>query len=121
MIKNYTVNNKHLAINVGSGELPVLSTASLLGFIENFCMEKIKNSLDEKLTTVGVKVNLKHFKPSIESDEVECFIKSMSNQDNKKWIFEVEVMSNDKLVAICEHTRYVVNKEEFMEKTIDKE
>jgi len=109
----YIVERKHLANNVGSGELPVLSTPSLLSFIENKCMLEIKKSLNDDETSVGVKVNLKQLNPSLEFDEIKCNIKSKSNND-KKWIFEVEISCDNKIIGIAEHTRYIVNKTQFM-------
>ena len=113
MNKTFIVNNEHLANIIGSGKLPVLSTPSLLSFIENTCMEKMNKDMHKNNTSVGTKVILKHIKPSLEKDEIKCFIKGITTIE-KKWIFNVEVFSKNKLIAICEHTRYVVNKEEFM-------
>ena len=113
--KKYIVNNQDLASQVGSGELNVLSTPSLLAFIENTCMVKINKSITSDQTSLGVKVELKHLKPSILNQEIVCYIKDVINQNNK-WVFEIEVKSNDKLIAICQHTRYVVNKKEFIDK-----
>ena len=113
--KKYIVDNQHLANQVGSGELNVLSTPSLLTFIENTCMLNINKSITSDQTSLGVKVELKHLKPSLENENIECWIQNVTNQSNK-WLFEVEVKSNDKIIAICHHTRYVVNKKEFIDK-----
>ena len=113
--KKYIVNNQHLASYIGSGELNVLSTPSLLAFIENTCMLKINESITSDQTSLGVKVELKHLKPSLENQEIECIINDVTNQNNK-WLFEIEVKSDNKLIAICHHTRYVVNKKEFIDK-----
>ena len=112
---NYVVNKDHLAKNIGSGELNVLSTPSLLAFIENTCMLKINETINSDQTSVGVKVELKHLKPSLENEIIECLIMNVSNLENK-WLFDLEVKSKDKLIAVCQHTRYVVNKKDFMEK-----
>ena len=113
--KNYIVDNQHLASHVGSGELNILSTPSLLAFIENTCMLKINENITSDQTSLGVKVELKHLKPSLENQEVECYIQNVTNQDNK-WLFDIEVKSKDKLIAVCQHTRYIVNKKEFKNK-----
>ena len=108
MNKSFLVKNKHLANNVQSGDLAVLSTPSLLSFIENTCLENMKKSIDSEFTTLGVKVDLKHLKPNIEGDIVECKITNINKQD-KKWIFDVECFSNNIKVCTCRHTRYIVN------------
>ena len=111
--KKYIVDNQHLAKQVGSGELNILSTPSLLAFIENTCMLKINESITSDQTSLGVKVELKHLRPSLENEEIECNIQNITNQDNK-WLFEVEIKSGDKLIAVCQHTRYIVNKADFL-------
>ena len=116
MEKNYLIKENHLALNVKSGELKVLSTPYLLTYFENISMEYIKLNLnDSNYTSVGVKVDLKHLKPSVKNQEIKCIIKKVTN-NNSKWIFELEAYCSDKLIGICNHTRYVVNKIEFEKK-----
>jgi fluoroacetyl-CoA thioesterase len=113
MEKKYTVKKIHLANSIKSGDLSVLSTPYLLAFIENICMEYINNTIDDNLTSVGVKVDLKHIKPSLEKDIIKCIIKKI-NKINNKLIFNVEVLCNDIVIGVCTHTRYIVNKNDFM-------
>ncbi len=116
MEKIFEIKNNHLASNIKSGELEVLSTPYLLSYFENISMEYIKLNLnDNNFTSVGVKVDLKHLKPSLENKEIKCIIKNVIN-NNSKWIFELEAYCSDKLIGICNHTRYVVNKKEFEKK-----
>ena len=103
MEAQYKVEPHHLATYVKSGDKEVLSTPSLLAFIENICFLQM-NSVGQN---VGVKVDLKHLKPSLLNDIVNCCIKSIEKLD-KKWIFQVEVSDEKKIIAVCQHTRYFV-------------
>ena len=108
-IKKFIVEKEHLANTVQSGSLPVLSTPFLLAFIENSCATFINDKINnqENKTTVGVKVNLKHLKPNVVGDELEC-IGELLKVENNKYIFSVKVVHGDKLIGVCEHTRYLV-------------
>lgn len=103
MEAEYTVELQHLATSVKSGDKDVLSTPSLLSFIENICFLKM-NSVGGN---VGVKVELSHLKPSLIDDNIKCCIKHIEKL-KKKWIFQVEVFCQQKLIAVCNHTRYFV-------------
>ena len=108
-IKKFIVEKEHLANTVQSGSLPVLSTPFLLAFIENSCATFINNEYNhENKTTVGVKVNLKHLKPNVVGDEVECKGELLKIENNK-YIFSVKVYHDDKLIGVCEHIRYLVD------------
>jgi len=107
--KKFIVEKEHLANTVQSGSLPVLSTPFLLAFIENSCDTFINNQyIQENKTTVGVKVNLKHLKPNVVGDEVECKAELLKVENNK-YIFSIKVFHGDKLIGVCEHTRYLVD------------
>ena len=74
--KIFTVKREHLASVVESGTSPVLSTPSLLCFIENTCMDSILPVLNKvennKKACVGISCELKHLKPSVIGDKIEC-------------------------------------------------
>ena len=121
MKKQYVVKNQHLANIVGSGDEPVLSTPSLLGFIENACMETIKDKLDDKesKTCVGVKTELKHLKPNITGDIVYCDVEYKFIEKNKiEFIVCVyhKLGTLERLVAKCNHIRYIVKKNFYKRK-----
>ena len=113
MNKSFLVKYMHLANNVMSGDLPVLSTPSLLGFMENTCLEFMRDSLNNNKTSVGVKVDLKHLNPNIEGAIIDCKILNIDKKENK-WIFEVEAVSNNIIVGKCVHTRYIVDRNTFL-------
>ena len=59
-----TVENKHLAIQAGSGDLEVLATPVMMALMENAAMLAVKEALDEGMTTVGGHISSSHLKPT---------------------------------------------------------
>ncbi|EFR43812.1 thioesterase family protein [Streptococcus pseudoporcinus] len=114
--KVYETSTEHSAKYIGSGELEVLSTPSLVGFLENaaclLAKEKIQNDL---LTTVGAKMTIDHLKASKIGNSITVIITEVTNQ-GRKYDFQLEAFVGKELIAKASHTRVCVNKETFLEK-----
>ena len=110
--KIFIVRKRHLANRVGSGTSPVLSSPSLLSFIEETCMDSIKVYLDSPLnnknTCVGVKSEFYHLKPTIENEKIEVQSRLIFVEKKRKLHFKVEVFHGENLIATCDHIRYLV-------------
>lgn len=113
--EKFKVEEKHLAKHVGSGELAVLSTPSLIAFMEKTCRTLADKYLPENQTTVGVHVDIKHFKPTPLGGEVEVKAELIS-VDGKRLTFWVEAWHNQTKIAHGTHERHIIEKEKFMEK-----
>lgn len=113
--KSYQVQSNHTAEYVGSGDLPVLSSPSLIAFMENCCKEMMANLLENDETSVGTFISMKHSAPSVVGAKliVEARIKELSGS---KYSFSVVARDSDEIVAIGEHIRVVVKSEKFMNK-----
>ena len=111
---DYTVGKKDLAIEVGSGTLPVLATPALLAMIENACMGIVKEHLAEGDTTVGIHCDLHHKKASPVNAEITVTVRVTEHRGNK-YFFECAARSQGQEIASAKHTRAVVNANEFME------
>lgn len=98
----FIVEESHLANRVKSGGKAVLSSPFLLAYIENTCYNEMMPG-----ESVGVKVDMKHLKPSGIGDKIVCTITNIEKEE-KRWIFSVQAHSNNTLIGVCEHTRYIV-------------
>lgn len=112
----YSVTNEHTAQNVGSGGLEVLSTPSLIAFIENaaylYCQEQL--ATDSK-TTVGTEISIRHLAPSAVGETITVVLETY-HQNRSKHTFELNVYNeNHTLIATGTHTRASVNQEQFMQ------
>lgn len=58
--KDFYVKVEHSAREMGSGDLDVLSTRSLIAFMEFTAKEAVHDRLTDHETTVGIEKNIKH-------------------------------------------------------------
>ena len=58
------VNEEMLAVTVGSGELEVLATPSVIALMENAASNLAKSGISEEYTTVGTMINIEHISPT---------------------------------------------------------
>ncbi|MGM0212595.1 thioesterase family protein [Enterococcus sp. AZ109] len=115
LTKKYQITPAATAVNVGSGDLEVLSTPALLAMMENCAKETLQQQLTSAQTSVGFSVELKHFAPSPVGVEIVITAKII-NQEKQKVEFLIEAYEKDNLIGKASHTRAVVNNEQFMRK-----
>lgn len=110
-----TVEERHLALTVGSGDLPVLATPMMVALMENAAMLCIQPELSEGESTVGSMVSVSHIKPTALGRSVSATATLLS-REGRKLTFHVEAHDEDGLIGEGEHVRYIINKEKFMSK-----
>lgn len=109
------VEEKHLAINVGSGDLKVLATPMMMALMENAAMLAVADSLEEGYTTVGGQISSSHIKPTGIGQTVTATAELIS-VEGRKLKFKVSASDTEELIGEGEHLRFIVNKEKFMNK-----
>ena len=120
-ISELTVTDAVTAIQVGSGDMPVLATPMLLALMENAAMLAVKGELPDGCTTVGGHIASSHLKPSKVGDVVTAEAE-VTKVDGKKIEFKVAAYSGDTLLGEGTHLRFIVDREKFMSHiNIDKE
>ncbi len=109
------VNDAVTAISVGSGDMPVLATPSLLALMENAAMLAVADALPEGCTTVGGHIESSHLKPSKIGDKVFATAE-VTKVDGKKIEFKVSAFSGETLLGEGSHLRFIVEREKFLER-----
>ncbi len=108
-----TVTPAVTAIEMGSGDLPVLATPALLALMENAAMLAVADHLPEGCTTVGGHIASSHLKPSPVGDTVTATA-TVTRAEGKKIEFKVEARSGDTLLGEGTHLRFIVDRNKFM-------
>ena len=103
------------AASLGSGDLEVYSTPSMVAFMEYTSKNLINKYIDtEDLTSVGVSLEIKHLKATKIGDKITCHAK-VHEIDKRKVVFEVSVWTEDGIkIGSGYHTRFIVDKEKFI-------
>ncbi|MCY0867778.1 MAG: thioesterase family protein [Desulfurococcus sp.] len=113
--KEYIVREEHAASHIGSGSLRVLSTPSMIAFMERTALHCAEQYLPGDYTTVGTMVNIKHVNPAPVGAEIKVAVRLVS-VDGRRLIFEVKAFWGSILIGEGLHERYIVNTAKFIEK-----
>ena len=109
------VAEHHLALHVGSGDLPVLATPMMMAMMENAAMMAVAPHLPEGATTVGGQISTSHLRPS-GMGAVVTATATLEKIEGKKLFFRVEAHQGETLIGEGTHLRFIVDREKFMSK-----
>ena len=108
-----TVNEAVTAIAMGSGDMPVLATPSMMALMENAAMLAVAEHLPEGSTTVGGHITSSHLKPSKLGDTVTATA-TVTKVEGKKIEFKIEAHCGETLLGEGTHLRFIVDREKFI-------
>ena len=103
------------AIQMGSGDMPVLATPVMMALMENAAMLAVADELPEGCTTVGGHIESSHLRPSRIGDKVAATAE-VTKVEGKKIEFKVAAYFGETLLGEGTHLRFIVDKERFMSK-----
>lgn len=109
------VEGKHLALSVGSGDLPVLATPMMMALMENAAMLAVASQLPEGCTTVGGHISSSHLHPTPLGATVTATA-TLVKEEGRKLTFHIVAEDKDGIIGEGEHLRFIVDKEKFMSK-----
>lgn len=116
--QEFMVTEDTSAAHVGSGTVEVLSTPSMILFMERTARTWAANYLPEGYTTVGTRVCIEHLKAVGVGKTVVARI-TLVKQDRRRLEFAVEVLDDTaEVIGRGEHTRFIVDEQKFIEKSI---
>ena len=109
------VGDEVTAIQMGSGDMPVLATPAMMALMENAAMLAVADELPEGCTTVGGHIESSHLRPARIGDKVAATAE-VTKVEGKKIEFKVAAYSGETLLGEGTHLRFIVDKERFMSK-----
>ena len=114
--ESYVVKNENSAEIMGSGDLAVLSTPSLVAFMENAAKNYLNKFLPEEMGSVGSNININHIAPTLIGNSITVRGKITEVIKEKIIKFSIEAYEKDKKIGDAEHTRVIINNTKFLEK-----
>lgn len=114
--QQFTVSENNTAKFMGSGDLDVLATPSLVAFMENAAKNYLNTFLTEDLGSVGSNININHIAPTLVDKEITINGEITKIIKEKIIIFSLEAYENDKKIGDAEHTRVIINNKKFISK-----
>ena len=118
-IKEITVTADKTAIAYGSGTVEVFATPAMIALMEQTSLESVAHLLREAYTTVGTEVSVKHFKATLPGRTVICNSR-LIQVEGMKLVFEVTGCDDKGLIGKGTHTRYIVDKHDFIDNLMKK-
>ena len=109
------VTNADTALEMGSGDMPVLATPAMTALMENAAMLAVSDSLPEGCTTVGGHISTSHLKPSRVGAQVSATA-TLDKIDGRKLYFTVKAHDGDTLIGEGSHLRFIVERDRFIAK-----
>ena len=103
------------AIELGSGDVPVLATPAVLALAEGVCAELLGTQLSDDETSVGVHADVRHDAATMIGRRVTVAARPIK-RDGRKVFFEVELREGDTVVARVTHERVIVDRQRFLER-----
>lgn len=117
--KNLLVESGHTAKAMGSGDLEVFSTPSMIALMEGCAAESVAGELEEGMTTVGTHIAVEHLAATPMGMKVVCK-STLEKVDGRALRFSLEVYDECGLIGKGEHDRFIVPAEKFLKKTYEK-
>ena len=108
-----SVTSDKTATAFGSGTVEVFATPAMIALMEQTAMESVARLLPKTSVSVGFEVSVKHVKATLPGKKVTCFTKLIL-AEGKKLVFEVQASDESGLIGKGTHTRYIVDKQEFI-------
>jgi len=110
--ETFSVEGKHTAYHIGSGNSRVLSTPSMISFMEIVSHRLLSEKLPPEKLSVGIRVDVKHLAATpvqsqvrVESELVEI--------NGSRALFRVEAWDEVEQIGAGTHQRAVVDLERF--------
>ncbi|MEX2324629.1 MAG: hotdog domain-containing protein [Nitriliruptoraceae bacterium] len=114
-IREMTVTQQDTAIAFGSGDVPVLSTPSLLALAEAACVDALEGEVPEGQTSVGAWAEVEHLQPTPVGANV-CAKATLIGHHGRRLEFNVSVAQGDVVIAKIRHRRVLVDRQRFLAK-----
>ena len=113
--KDFVVEQHHIANFLGTGDIAVLSTPSMIMFMEHTCRVTADEQLNPPYTTVGTKVNISHLAAAPKGATINVNV-ALKTQNKRQLTFNVEAWWKETKIGEGIHERFIINRDNFIEK-----
>jgi len=114
-----TVEDRHTAGHLGSGDVRVLASPMMILFMEITARKLLAEHLAPGLSSVGTRVDIRHLAPSATGSEIRTRAEVI-DVDGNRVTLKVEAWDGEKQVGAGTHWRHVINEAHFMRRLTDK-
>lgn len=109
------LTERHSAITVGSGDVPVLGTPAMLALMEQASVQLVAPAMSEGESTVGVRVEVDHLRAT-GLGHVVTATATLTSVDGRKLCFDLEVQDEKGVIGKGHLERFLITKDRFLSK-----
>ena len=109
------VSPSNTAATLGSGDMDVFATPTMVALMENAAMLAVAAHLPEGSATVGTQMNTSHIKASPLGATITASAE-LTEVEGRKLTFAVKAWDEKGTIGEGVHTRFVVDRERFLSK-----
>ncbi len=110
---------KHVVEFHGDGMPAVVSTPSLVGFLERTARETLAPHLDADERSVGIELDIRHLAPTPIGQMIHCTVRVIA-VEGSKITFQIEARDQHEIVERGLHKRAVIRTESFSRRVKEK-
>lgn len=110
------VDGSNTAKTMGSGELEVFATPSMIALMEKASTNALKELMPADSSSVGTMINVKHSAATPMGMKVTAKA-VLAEVDGKRLVFTVEAFDEKEKIGEGRHERFIINIDRFMAKT----
>ncbi len=115
----FKIEDRHAIDFADHGMPTVLSTPSLVGFLERTAREILAGCLDDGERSVGIEIEIRHLAPTPVGHSVHCTARVVGTE-GREVTFQVEARDQHELIARGLHIRRVIRVESFAKRVREK-
>ncbi|WP_298868406.1 hypothetical protein [uncultured Gimesia sp.] len=112
---SFEVLESHLITFTYEAEISVLSTPSLIWFLEQAALQFLEPWLDDKSLSVGTHVEVEHLAPTPLGASVNCTAK-LIYQDGPVYRFSIEAYAGQDKIAKGIHSRRIIQASQLIKR-----
>lgn len=115
LISEYTVEPENTAAHIGNVGVHVLSTPSMIKFMETTCAKIIFEKIPENYRPVGSKINIDHINST--PLHMKVTVKStILAVEGRKLRFDVEAFNEKSKIGLGIIEQHIINMDDFLNK-----
>lgn len=114
-INEYIVKQENTADFLGNEGVTVLSTPSMIGFMEATAAQIVTTKLPENYRPVGTKINIEHINSTPVNSKVTVKATLMT-LEGRKLRFNVEAFNEKSKIGFGEYEQHIINLNSFLNK-----
>ncbi|WP_102399346.1 thioesterase family protein [Haloimpatiens massiliensis] len=115
VVNEYIVKPENTADVIGNTGVNVLSTPSMIGFMENTSANVVMDKMPENYRVVGTKINVEHINST--PINMKVTVKStLTSIEGKKLCYNVEAFNEKSKIGFGTYEQHIINLESFLDK-----